>query len=63
MKRTTSTVDARTGEALISAATAASHAPSILNTQPWRWRLESGRLELFAERSRQLPVTDRRDDC
>jgi hypothetical protein len=58
MKRTTSTVDARTDEALIGAATAAGHAPSILNTQPWRWRLETGRLELFAERSRQLPVTD-----
>jgi hypothetical protein len=58
MKRATTTVDRMTGEALIAAAVAAGHAPSILNTQPWRWRLESGRLELFAERSRQLPVTD-----
>jgi hypothetical protein len=51
-------VDRRIGEALTGAAAAASHAPSILNTQPWRWRVESGQLELFAERSRQLPVTD-----
>lgn len=58
MKRTTSTTDPLTGEALNGAAAAAGHAPSILNTQPWRWRIESGRLELFAERSRQLPVTD-----
>lgn len=60
MKRTTSTTDPLTGEALNGAAAAAGHAPSILNTQPWRWRLESGRLDLFAERSRQLPVTDPR---
>jgi hypothetical protein len=58
MMRATTTVDRMTGEALIAAAVAAGHAPSILNTQPWRWRLESDRLELFAERSRQLPVTD-----
>src|SRR4051812_25730308 len=58
MKPTTTTVDRRIGEALAEAAAVAGHAPSILNTQPWRWRLESGRLELLAERSRQLPVTD-----
>jgi hypothetical protein len=58
MKRATTTVDRPTGDVLIGAAAAAGRAPSILNTQPWRWRLESGRLELFAERSRQLPVTD-----
>jgi hypothetical protein len=58
MKRATTAVDRMTGEALIAAAVAAGHAPSILNTQPWRWRIESGRLELFAERSRQLPATD-----
>jgi hypothetical protein len=58
MMRATTTVDRRTGEALTGAAAAAGHAPSILNTQPWRWRLEPGRLELHAERSRQLPVTD-----
>jgi hypothetical protein len=51
-------VDRPCGEALASAVAAAGHAPSILNTQPWRWRLAPGRLELFAERSRQLSVTD-----
>jgi nitroreductase len=58
MKHVTTTVDRMTAEALIAAAAAGGHAPSILNTQPWRWRVESGRLELFAEHSRQLPVTD-----
>jgi hypothetical protein len=58
VKPTTSTNASLTGDALNGAAAAAGHAPSILNTQPWRWRIGSGRLELFAERSRQLPVTD-----
>jgi len=30
----------------VRAATAARHAPSILNTQPWRWRLQPERMEL-----------------
>src|SRR4051794_22333866 len=33
-------------------------APSIHNTQPWRWRLSGGALELIADRSRQLTVAD-----
>jgi nitroreductase len=41
-----------------AAATAARHAPSILNTQPWRWRVRPGRLELFADASRRLAATD-----
>lgn len=41
-----------------AAAAAASFAPSILNTQPWRWRVARDRLELFAEPRRQLGVTD-----
>jgi hypothetical protein len=48
----------RTADALMKAVTAASHAPSILNTQPWRWRVRADGLELFAERSRQLPAGD-----
>jgi hypothetical protein len=52
------TVDRPSSEILIAAAAAAGHAPSILNTQPWRWRVEPGRLELFADRARQLRVTD-----
>jgi nitroreductase len=45
-------------EALYKAATAAGHAPSIHNTQPWRWRLIGDTMDLFAERSRMLDVTD-----
>lgn len=44
--------------ALAEAAAAAGYAPSVHNTQPWRWLLRPGRLELHAERSRQLTVTD-----
>jgi nitroreductase len=33
-------------------------APSIHNTQPWRWRLAGGVLDLLADRSRQLEVAD-----
>lgn len=46
------------GEALAEAATAAGAAPSIHNTQPWRWRVTQDRLELYAERDRQLTATD-----
>lgn len=41
-----------------AAAAAARYAPSVLNTQPWKWRVRPDRLELFAERSRQLGATD-----
>jgi nitroreductase len=33
-------------------------APSIHNTQPWRWVLAGGELSLYADRSRQLAATD-----
>jgi nitroreductase len=33
-------------------------APSIHNTQPWRWVYGGGVLELFADRTRQLPALD-----
>ena len=33
-------------------------APSIHNTQPWRWRLDGDGLVLLADRSRQLAVAD-----
>lgn len=33
-------------------------APSILNTQPWRFRIMANKVELFADRTRLLPVTD-----
>ena len=33
-------------------------APSVHNTQPWRWHATSRTLELHADRSRGLPATD-----
>jgi nitroreductase len=42
---------------LAAAAHAAGFAPSIHNTQPWRWRVGST-LDLYADRARQLDVTD-----
>ncbi|WP_412061956.1 Acg family FMN-binding oxidoreductase [Rubrivirga sp. IMCC45206] len=36
----------------------ASRAPSVLNTQPWRFRLTEGVVDLFADRDRQLPALD-----
>ncbi|MGW0434803.1 Acg family FMN-binding oxidoreductase [Micromonospora sp. NPDC003197] len=44
--------------ALTEAARAAGYAPSVHNTQPWRWRVLPERLELYAVRSRQLATTD-----
>jgi Nitroreductase family len=50
--RTTDTNPLRT------AAEAALRAPSIFNTQPWRWRVGTDVLELYADPDRQLPVVD-----
>jgi nitroreductase len=36
----------------------ACRAPSVHNTQPWSWRIAGHALELYADRSRQLPVAD-----
>jgi nitroreductase len=36
----------------------ASRAPSVHNTQPWRWRLDGTVLDLLADRTRQLQVAD-----
>lgn len=33
-------------------------APSVHNTQPWLWRVVDDRIELYADRSRQLQVAD-----
>jgi nitroreductase len=41
-----------------AAAVAALAAPSLLNSQPWRWHLTSGRAELWADRTRQLTALD-----
>ena len=40
------------------AATAAVRAPSLHNSQPWRYRLHEGAIEVLADRSRQLAVAD-----
>ena len=44
--------------ALANAAALAGYAPSIHNTQPWRWRVSENALDLFAVHSRQLAITD-----
>jgi nitroreductase len=44
--------------ALAEAAAAAGYAPSIHNTQPWRWRLTADTVELRLVPGRILPVTD-----
>jgi nitroreductase len=36
----------------------AGRAPSLHNTQPWRWKVAETRLELWADRDRWLPTTD-----
>jgi nitroreductase len=36
----------------------AARAPSVHNTQPWRWTFGDGALELHADRSRQLAASD-----
>lgn len=50
--------DADTRQALIQAAEAARFAPSIHNTQPWRWIVHSDRMELHAVTGRQLRLQD-----
>jgi nitroreductase len=45
-------------QALARAADAARFAPSIHNTQPWRWVAHPGRLDLFAVTDRQLHAQD-----
>jgi nitroreductase len=44
--------------ALAEAAREGGYAPSIHNTQPWRWRVDGSTLELHAVSDRQLAVTD-----
>jgi hypothetical protein len=43
---------------LRSAVGAAVQAPSIHNSQPWRFRLGKATVEVYADRSRQMSVTD-----
>ncbi|MFC0530523.1 Acg family FMN-binding oxidoreductase [Phytohabitans kaempferiae] len=43
---------------LAEVAAAAGYAPSVHNTQPWRWRVADTTLDLYAVRGRQLPGGD-----
>ena len=47
-----------TTAALAEAAEAAGYAPSVHNTQPWRWRVTQAGLDLYAVRDRQLRMAD-----
>ncbi|GAA1747275.1 Acg family FMN-binding oxidoreductase [Luedemannella helvata] len=43
---------------LIAAVEAAVRAPSVHNTQPWRFRLRDRTVDLYADPTRQLPTSD-----
>jgi nitroreductase len=45
-------------DALRSAVEDALRAPSVHNTQPWRWRVDHDVVQLFADRDRHLVATD-----
>jgi nitroreductase len=47
--------DSKTLHAVLSLAV---RAPSIHNSQPWRWRVGAESLHLYADRDMQLPITD-----
>jgi len=49
---------ALTYDSFLAAAEAAGRAPSLHNSQPWRFRLRAGAMEVLAEPARQLPVAD-----
>lgn len=58
MHTTSDTAATTPMDALIHAATVAAQAPSIHNTQPWRWRIHDNTADLYADTSRQLHVSD-----
>ncbi|MFI7602425.1 nitroreductase [Actinoplanes sp. NPDC049681] len=45
-----------TNEAFYRAVVAAGKAPSAYNTQPWRWRVSNGVLDLFADHARMVDL-------
>ncbi|WP_436498377.1 Acg family FMN-binding oxidoreductase [Actinokineospora sp. HUAS TT18] len=54
-ERTSAFPDAATTRAALELA---GRAPSVHNSQPWRWRLGEASVHLYADWSRQLPATD-----
>ncbi|MEH0935876.1 Acg family FMN-binding oxidoreductase [Micromonospora psammae] len=58
MSHETPAADRPLTTALAEAAATAGHAPSVHNTQPWRWRVLPDALELRVDRDRQLAATD-----
>jgi nitroreductase len=52
-------VDPQTDDAALTrAAEVAAYAPSLQNTQPWRWRVDGDSMRLYAEPIRQLAASD-----
>ena len=58
MRQTQMRVDPHRAQELRTIIAVARRAPSVHNTQPWRWRIDGRVLELRADRSRQLRVAD-----
>jgi hypothetical protein len=52
-------VKAPDSEVIRDAVMLASRAPSLHNSQPWRWVVEGARLQLWADPRRMMPATDR----
>ncbi|MEP4682908.1 MAG: nitroreductase family protein, partial [Rhodopirellula bahusiensis] len=51
----------RLHDRLRTAVESATAAPSSHNTQPWKFRILQDRIELYADRSRRLPIVDPMD--
>jgi hypothetical protein len=52
------TAAALSRDSFLAAAEAAGRAPSLHNSQPWRFRLRAGAMEVLADPGRRLPVAD-----
>lgn len=45
-------------EVIRTALTLATQAPSVYNTQPWKWRADATSLDLYADTAMRLQSTD-----